>query len=51
MILTRDNQRTQKNVCQCHFVHHKFHIDWPGFNPRPLHAAFVVDTVALFRLL
>jgi hypothetical protein len=22
-----------KNLSQCHFVHHKFHMDWPGMNP------------------
>jgi hypothetical protein len=21
---------TEKNLSQCHFIHHKFHVDWPG---------------------
>lgn len=20
---------SEKNLCQCHFIHHKFHMDWP----------------------
>jgi len=22
-------------LSQCHFVNHKFHVDWPGIKPRP----------------
>jgi hypothetical protein len=25
-----------KNLFQWHFVHHKFHMDWPGIEPGPL---------------
>jgi hypothetical protein len=24
-----------KNLSQCHFVHHKCHMDWPGIEPGP----------------
>jgi hypothetical protein len=24
---------SEKNMSQCHFVHHKFHMDWPGREP------------------
>jgi hypothetical protein len=26
---------SEKNLYQGHLVHHKFHMDWPGIEPRP----------------
>jgi hypothetical protein len=23
----------EKNLCQCRFIHHKFHMDWPRIKP------------------
>jgi hypothetical protein len=43
-------KNSEENLSHCHIVH-KFHIDWPGFNPRPLHVALMVDKVAFLRLL
>jgi len=26
---------SEKNLSQCYFVHHKYHMEWPGWEPRP----------------
>jgi hypothetical protein len=26
---------SRKNLSQCHFVHHKSRMDWPGIEPGP----------------
>jgi len=36
----------KKNPSQCHSLSHKSHIDWPAFEPNPIHVEFVVDKVA-----
>jgi len=36
MTLTRQPQYSEKNMSQCHFVHCKYHMDWPGTKLRPL---------------
>jgi hypothetical protein len=28
-------KNSEKSLSQCHFIHHKFHMDWPGREPRP----------------
>jgi hypothetical protein len=34
MILTREKRwNRKKNLSQCHFVHYKSHMDWPGREP------------------
>jgi hypothetical protein len=34
-ILTGKPKNSEKNLSQCHSVHHKSHIDWPGCEPWP----------------
>jgi uncharacterized membrane protein len=31
----RKPKNSGKNVSQCHFVHHKSHMDWTGIEPGP----------------
>jgi hypothetical protein len=28
-------KNSEKNLSHFHFVHHKFHLDWPGSEPGP----------------
>jgi hypothetical protein len=37
MILMEKLQYLEEKVVQCHFVHHIFHVDWPGIKPKPSH--------------
>jgi hypothetical protein len=31
----RKTEELGETLCQCHFVHHKSHMDWPGREPGP----------------
>jgi hypothetical protein len=35
MWIGRGNWSTWRKPAQCHFVHHKSHMTWPGLEPRP----------------
>ena len=32
----RKTKCVEKSLCQCHFVHYKSHMDWPGIKPKAL---------------
>jgi len=32
---TGQSKYMEKDLFQCHFVHHKYHTNWPGDEPRP----------------
>jgi hypothetical protein len=35
MIMTGEKHNRERNLSQCHFIHQKSHIDWPGIEPWP----------------
>jgi hypothetical protein len=36
MKLTGKNPKySGENLSQCHFIHHKYHMNWPGIEPGP----------------
>jgi hypothetical protein len=32
VILARKDMYLEQNLSQCHFVHHRFYVDWPGMD-------------------
>jgi hypothetical protein len=35
MRIGRETEMLGENLPQCHFVHHKSHMSWPGLEPGP----------------
>lgn len=35
MLLKGQSKYSEKNISHCHFVHQKYHVDWPGFEAAP----------------
>jgi hypothetical protein len=35
MRIVRGNQSSRRNPAPCRFVHHKYHLTWPGLEPEP----------------
>ena len=57
--LTGENGSTGRKTCLCHFVHHKFRIDWPCLNncsksqaiPHRKHASFLWQRLISYYIL
>jgi hypothetical protein len=35
MRIDKETEELEENLPQCHFVHHKSHMTWPGLEPGP----------------